>query len=233
LLSLRFWRLHRLNEELADIQRGNQGQLKELNDLYARFVPFALLKDLEKASLSELSLGAHAEVVRTVLFSDIRDFTTFSESLTSDQTFERLNGYLGRIGPLIRHHGGFILSYQGDAILAVFGPDATDALEAAQAMHREVERCNQDEATGHRWRIGVGIHSGPLLLGVIGESDRLSAAVVSDAAEVAEELENLTKTLGVRTLVSDEAFRSLGDHGGRFGLLRLKVDHGPPLWGLS
>ena len=186
----------------------------ETNRSMSRFVPFEFLDYLGKKSVSELNLGDNTELEMTVLFCDIRSFTTFTEQVGHNQTFAMLNGYLGTIGPVIRENGGFIDKYIGDAIMALF-PKADDAIKAALAMVVSLEEFNRKN--GSDIRFGIGIASGLVTLGAIGERQRIENTVISDVVNTAARLESLTKKCQDTVLIAEstvfltsEPFRKLG-----------------------
>jgi len=178
--------------------------MKLADDAFLRFVPREFLDNLDKKSLSEVKLGDHVQREMTVFFSDIRDFTSLSEQLTPQENFKFLNSYLRNVNPIIRAHKGFIDKYIGDAIMALFPNDPDDALEAGVNLQKAVFKYNQ----GRRLAgyvpiaIGIGIHRGELILGTIGEDERMQTTVIADAVNVASRLEGLTKTYRVGLLVS-------------------------------
>jgi two-component system sensor histidine kinase ChiS len=178
--------------------------LKLADDAFLRFVPREFLDNLDKKSLSEVKLGDHVQREMTVFFTDIRDFTSLSEALTPQENFKFLNSYLKNVNPIIRAHKGFIDKYIGDAIMALFPDDTDDALLAGVNLQKAVVKYNQ----GRRLAgyvpisIGIGIHRGDLILGTIGEADRMQTTVIADAVNVASRLEGLTKTYRVGLLVS-------------------------------
>src|SRR6185312_12562115 len=155
--------------------------LQLYNDVSTRFVPREFLENLERKSLSEVKLGDHAQRAMSVFFSDIRDFTTLSEGMTPQDNFKFLNSYLRNVNPIIRAHRGFIDKYIGDAIMALFSV-ATDSLEAALDLQREVAKYNQGRRLAGYVpiRIGIGIHHGDLILGTIGEEERMQTTVIAD-----------------------------------------------------
>ena len=168
------------------------------------------LKTLGRESILDVSLGDQVEKNVTVFFSDIRDYTSLSEQLTPQQNFLFLNNYLGRVGPIIKTNRGFVNQYYGDGIMALF-MDANsginspkDSVLAALEMHRELYQYNQERIEKNRIpiNIGIGIHTGPLMLGVIGDEKRMDVGVVSDAVNTAARMEGLTKHYGSTTIVS-------------------------------
>lgn len=116
------------NELLARIK--THIYLSKINIAYARFVPREFLRFLEKESIVDVKLGDQVQKEMTVLFSDIRSFTSLSESMSPKENFNFLNSYLKRVGPVIRNHNGFIDKYIGDAIMALFPDSAQDAMNA-------------------------------------------------------------------------------------------------------
>jgi class 3 adenylate cyclase len=170
----------------------------------SRFVPREFLDHLQRKTLADVKLGDHVERQMTVFFSDIRDFTTLSESLTPQQNFDFLNSYLRQVTPIVRARHGFIDKYIGDAIMALFPRSGGDALGAAVDVHRLVETYNAGRRNAGYVpiRIGIGLHRGSLILGTIGEEQRMQTTVISDAVNVASRIEGLTKTFGVGLLVS-------------------------------
>jgi two-component system sensor histidine kinase ChiS len=186
-------------------------RLAKINVAYSRFVPRQFLTFLAKDSILDVTLGDGAQQVMTVLFADIRSFTTLSEQMTPRQSFDFINSYLRAVGPTMRDHGGFIDKYIGDAIMALFPRGPEDAVRALCAMRSKVKALNEElQRQGSRpIHIGIGVHTGPLMLGVIGEEQRLEGTVIGDAVNLASRLESLTKQYGVTALVSGSTLSQL------------------------
>jgi two-component system sensor histidine kinase ChiS len=187
--------------------------LAKLTLAYERFVPHNFLKFLEKESIIDVQLGDQVQQKMTVMFSDIRSFTTLSESISPQETFNFINSYLSRVSPLIRQHKGFIDKYIGDAVMALFPESADDAVQAAIGMHKEVALYNKHrENYGYApISIGIGLHTGNLMLGTIGESERMETTVIADAVNLASRLEGLTKLYGVGILISEHTLSQLSE----------------------
>lgn len=182
---------------------------------FSRFVPREILGFLGRAEIEEVALGDVVQRELTVLFSDIRSFTTISERLTPRETFDFLNDYLGVVGPLIREHGGFIDKYVGDAIMAVFAGPTSAAVDAALAMLEKLREYNAVRTgDGPPIAIGIGIHTGQAMLGTIGETQRMDGTVISDAVNLASRLQSLTKEHQADLLVSQSVIERLD--GARF-----------------
>ena len=176
----------------------------------AKFVPSEFLQKLNKTSLRELQLGDQVETEMTVMFIDIRSFTTLSESMKPEENFEFINAYLARMGPLIRESGGFIDKYIGDAIMALFDTPE-HAAEASINIAKELRIYNRlrqkhGELPIH---IGIGIHTGNLMMGIIGEDERLEGTVISDAVNLASRLEGVTKNYKSTAIFSHNTLKKM------------------------
>ncbi len=185
---------------------------ERLSHSLQRFVPSEFLGFLNKNSVIDIELGDHSEEVMTVLFLDIRSFTNLSEALTPAENFNFINSFLGRMGPIVRAHNGFVDKYLGDGLMALFPGSAGDAVAAAVALREELRRYNVDRARAGYSAIdfGVGIHAGELMLGTIGESLRMDGTVISDTVNLASRLETLTKEYHIGIAISAEALEQAG-----------------------
>ena len=174
-------------------------------EAFRRFVPEEFLHILGHRDMRAVALGDAIERDLTVLFSDVRGFTSFSETRPPAEVFRFLNGYLGVVGPLVRANGGFIDKYIGDAVMALFPNDPAHAVQTAVAMQLAVARLNENPTTpgDPPLRLGIGVHSGRLALGVLGEQERRETTVIGDAVNTAARLESLTKRLGASILISE------------------------------
>ncbi|MEG4507845.1 ATP-binding protein [Microcoleus sp. F6_B4] len=190
-----------------------QIRLAKLNAAYGRFVPHDFLNLLEKPSIIEVKLGENQERNMTVLFADIRSFTALSEQMTPPENFAFINTYLGRVSPAIRKNNGFIDKYIGDAVMALFPISPEDGVRAAIDMQKEVNIYNQQRQKNGLFpiAIGVGLHAGNLMLGTIGERERMESTVIADAVNLASRLEGLTKVYGSGILVSGAIIDRLDD----------------------
>jgi two-component system sensor histidine kinase ChiS len=197
------------------------GALTEYVDSVTRtvksFIPTEFLEHLNKTDVIDLRLGDHAKKEMTIFFSDIRAFTELSEGLTVEENFAFINSYLARVVPIIKENGGFVDKYMGDAIMALFpgprGPD--EAIRSAIAMQsRMVEYNGHRASVGYRpISMGVGIHTGDLMLGVVGVTDRMENTVISDAVNLCSRLQAITKAFNIALAISEQAFKELEDPG--------------------
>ncbi len=185
--------------------------IEKINNAYARFVPREILGYLGAESIVDVGLGDHTEVEMSVLFADIRSFTRLSEQMSPSENFRFINAYLHHIGPVVRQHNGFIDKYIGDAVMALFPAGPDDALRAARAMLRALDTFNAEEAAVAPISIGIGVHTGLLMLGTIGEARRMEATVIADAVNLASRLEGLTKEYGVHIITSGQTLARVSD----------------------
>ncbi|MFC1848625.1 two-component regulator propeller domain-containing protein [candidate division CSSED10-310 bacterium] len=187
--------------------------LSNINRSYSRFVPQEFLQYLHKESIVDVRLGDQVQQEMTVMFSDIRSFTTLSEHMNPQENFNFLNSYLRRIGPVIRKHNGFIDKYIGDAIMALFPGSAEDAVLAAIEMMAKLAEFNGDRLKENLEpvSIGVGLHTGKLILGTIGEELRMETTVIADAVNLASRIEGLTKLYGALIVVSEQTLSQIQD----------------------
>jgi len=203
---------HLQNQIRSEQERAVAEQIRSRRS-FERFVPKQILQFLGRESIIDVQLGDAVARAMTVLFCDIRGFTALSEKMTPEENFRFLNSYLKRISPIIREHGGFIDKYIGDAVMALFPDSAESALRAAIEMQRAVREYNR-----HRLRqnfdpisIGIGVHTGSVIIGTIGEEERLEGTVISDAVNLAARIEQLTKIYDAPILISQKTLFEIAD----------------------
>ncbi|CAG1022371.1 adenylate cyclase [Patescibacteria group bacterium] len=201
----------KLVDNLSNSLEEHAKYLETLLIAYGRFVPHSFLELLKKDSIIDLKLGDHIQQEMTVLFADIRSFTALSETMTPKENFDFVNAFLHRVGPVIRDHGGIIDKYIGDAVMALFPNSPDNAIMAAINMQRKVTEYNQQrEQKGFKpIAIGIGLHTGNLILGIVGEAERMNSTVIADAVNLASRLENATKYYGAGILVSEQTIKRL------------------------
>lgn len=198
---------------LIQSQQESIDSQKKLIQSYARFVPEELLEFLGKDIITKVNLGDAVEKDMTVLFSDIRSFTALSESMTPTESFEFINSYLKMIAPCIRKYNGYIDKYIGDGIMALFPENPGDAIQASIEMLEELNKLNLKRIEKGRARIsvGIGIHTGKQMVGIIGEEERLEGTVISDIVNTSSRLEGLTKAYACSLIVSEDVLNHCKD----------------------
>ncbi len=193
----------------------NHEKIERKNAAFKRFVPTEFISRLHKQEIEDINLGDAAQASMSVLFSDIRSFTSLSEAMTPEQTFNFLNDYLKHIGPNIAGNRGFIDKYIGDAIMALFSGDrlnaADDAVAAAVGMVKSLNIYNQKRQRQGQdpIGIGVGIHTGPLTLGTLGFEQRIETTVIGDTVNLASRIEGLTKQYGIQIGITEATYQGL------------------------
>ena len=195
--------------EAERLQLNNE--LLQLNRAYERFVPSQFLQILDKPSIVELQLGEAVAKEMSILFSDIRHFTSISENMLPEENFQFINSYLSAMEPAILENNGFIDKYIGDGIMALFGGSADDAVRAAISMLERLQEYNTAKLTPHRIpiKIGIGINTGNLMLGTVGGEQRMNGTAIGDAVNLASRIESMTKNYGISLLISHQTFSSL------------------------
>jgi adenylate cyclase len=181
---------------------------------FARFAPPIVVD-----TLVEQEGAPPARLEATVLFADLRGFTAAAERLGAEGVIALLNRYLGAMSDAVLDHGGTVVSFMGDGIMAVFGapvalPDHADrALAAARELvERRLPAFNAE--TGEAFALGVGVASGPVMSGTVGSARRIEYAAVGDTTNLAARLEQLTKELPHAVLIADATRAALSDPAG-------------------
>lgn len=187
--------------------------LQQTEMAYARLIPRQLLTLLDRDSIVDLKLGDQIERKLTVMFSDIRNFTPLSESMTPAENFEFINSYLSQMEPVISKHRGIIDKYMGDAIMALFIQSADDAVVGSIAMLEKLEQYNAGRGrAGYKpVQIGIGLNTGMVMIGTVGGANRMDSTVIGDAVNLTARIEQTTKTYRVPLLISQNTLYDLAD----------------------
>jgi adenylate cyclase len=215
-------------------------------DVFSRFVPDTVVDQVLARATEEGDPRLGGERMdATVLFSDLRGFTAFAEARDPEQVIEVLNRYLTGMSDAILDHEGTLVAYMGDGIMAVFGapvatPDHADrALAAARAMLKRLEEFNawvRERGLGDGFKMGIGLHSGPVMSGNVGSARRLEYAAIGDTTNTAARLEGMTKGTPYQLFVSEPTRDRLRDAPEALEFVsELDVrgrEHGIRVWGL-
>ncbi|MCB1188855.1 MAG: adenylate/guanylate cyclase domain-containing protein [Leptospiraceae bacterium] len=195
-------------QQLSILQKALKEQ-KQLTNAYSRFVPLEYLEFLQKESITEVQLGDHVSKNMTVMFCDLRSFTKISENMNPQENFNFINSFLKRVSPIVRNHKGIIIKYVGDGIMAIFPLNVNDGINAAINMLQEVSVYNQEKGKNNSYpiEIGFGIHVGYMMVGMIGEENRMQGDALSDTVNLTSRLEGLTKYYQVSLIISEDAYK--------------------------
>ncbi len=196
---------------------------QRVRDTFARFVPSNVVDQAVASAGENLRLGG-VRRESTVLFSDLRGFTAYAESLPPEDVVEVLNRYLGEMTDAIMDHGGTLVSYMGDGIMAVFGApiEQPDHADRAVAAAREMLDSRLPAFTewmaevgrGHGFRLGIGLNSGEVMSGQVGSERRMEYTAIGDTTNTAARLEGMTKETEHQIFVSDSTRAALNDSDG-------------------
>jgi len=174
---------------------------------------------LGRQSILDLHRGDMVERHVHVMFSDIRDYTSLAEDMSPKENFKFVNKLAGRVGPIVENNHGMINQYLGDTIMMLFMENADNGVQAGIDILKMIREFNiQSESKSRKpIRLGIGLHSGPLMMGIIGDSMRTDAAVISDTVNTASRMEGLTKHFQVNFILSGDMNQKLTDRE-RFNL---------------
>jgi class 3 adenylate cyclase len=165
-----------------------------LTKIFERFVPKQALELMDVVDVTTVAVGDHVQREMTVIFVDLRSFTRIAEQLGTAATFTFVNAFFAALVPAIHGRGGMVDSYTGDGLIALFPGASADALHAGFDLIAATEQfADRNPELPLRPRIGVGIHRGPMILGLCGAVDRLAFTAVGDCVNVAARVERLTR----------------------------------------
>ncbi len=178
---------------------------------FARFVPRQFTERFAEGKVELLQTGLSRQESLSILFSDVRSFTTLSEALGSEKTFVLLNDYLERMETPIRRHDGFVDKFIGDAIMALFDGAAVSAVNAGLEMLTVLDEFNRPRIQRGEaaLRIGIGVNTGDVMIGVVGSRERMDTTVMGDTVNTASRIESLTKFYGCDFLIGEETQRAI------------------------
>lgn len=191
-----------------------EGNKKEkIQKALGKYLSYDVMENVVK-NIDNISLGGKRTDV-TVLFADIRNFTSLSETMDADSTTKILNEYFSALVPIIEKHNGILNKFMGDAILAIFGEPkkttnhALDAVKCADKMLKKVKHLQEkwlDEGKP-KIQIGIGISSGDAFIGNIGSKERFEYTVIGDTVNTASRIENYNKVYKTNFLISEETYK--------------------------
>lgn len=202
------------NSNQQDIKKNRKEKSKKelTKDTFSRFIPNEYLKFLKKKEFWEIKLGDHLSQDMTVLFADIRSFTSMAEKVPSKEIFDFLNQFYTHMNLIIERNNGIIDKYIGDALLAIFPNSVEDAINCAIEMQLDIqEREFIINNRPKKIEIGIGIHYGEVLLGVLGSENRMQTTVISDIVNTASRLESLSKIYGAPIIISENVIECITD----------------------
>ncbi len=195
-------------------------KIMNMTTTFEKFVPKQFLERIATEGIETIRLGNTSTEYITILFSDIRSFTTLAEQMSPQEVFKFLNSYLARMNGPIQQNDGYIDKYIGDAIMALFDQrtgtnqqEAKSAVQAAIDMQNELQNYNRHRHNCNYPPIstGIGIHSGQVTIGTLGSENRMDTTAIGDTVNIASRLERLTKYYNVSIIISSATFQLLED----------------------
>ncbi len=217
IMANRFLRVHNESERL-------NVELTRQKYAFLRFDPTQFVELPGKKSAVEIDLGDSSIQTMSVLLCDLRSFTNLAEHMTPEETFDFLNSYLAHMEPAIQRYEGFVDKFIGDAILALFSDfgsegqynettytSADRSLNAALEMRRALVIYNQENvvASGKPVDFGIGINTGPLVIGTVGSQRRIDSTVIGNTVNLASRVETLTKFYHASVIITNSTYSDL------------------------
>lgn len=192
--------------------------IRKIHEVTTRFVPNEFLRSLGRQHITDITLDDFVEREVTVFFCDIRDYTSLSETMTPEENYRFVKAFNSRMSPIIYENRGFVNQYLGDAIMAIFPERPSDALKAAISMQKTLIMYNEERVSRGRQplRMGIGLHTGPLILGIIGDQQRMDVATISDTVNTTARIESLTKHYKANILLSEDSLSKLEVRSGKW-----------------
>ena len=198
------------NDIYKDTEKSSN-DLQRLNEAYLRFVPKEFLRLLNKESVIKTKLGDYSNIEMTIMFSKL----TFEESekeLALEEHFMIFNEYLKQVSPIIKKYDGFVSKFLSGGFMALFPNSEIDAIRAALEIKDCTKKLNTNEITdNHKINSWIGIHYGRMIIGTIGEENRLDDTVISDTVNTAARIESVCEKLGKNIIISQVLHKKLSE----------------------
>ncbi len=209
------------NDEFGEVSKTVNAMVEGLREreqvksAFARFVSQQVMETIIESGALPTVHGDRKRI--TVLFSDIRNFTTVAESMKPEAVVQMLNDYFKEMVDIIFRNKGTLDKFMGDGLMAVFGAPASDEFQEEHAIQAAVEMQRELKLLRSKWQadgrpsvhIGVGVNSGFAIVGNIGSNERMEYTAIGDTVNIASRLESATKELGVDILVSEETYNAV------------------------
>jgi len=202
----------------AKIKLAESKKIARMNVIFEKFVPKQFLRRISSSGIDKIKFGYAVKECATILFSDIRAFTSISENLDPNVLLKFVNEYFQYMNIEIYKNGGFIDKFIGDAIMAIFEhsaeekcSQATRAVNAGICMINALEKFNLENKIAHDYpiQIGIGIHTGEVILGTVGSEERIDTTVLGDNVNIASRLQVLTKEFSKKIIISRDVYEKI------------------------
>lgn len=197
-------------EKVQQNYKNNDRKLNKKEEEYEKYIPKRYLKLFNKTKIEDLVLGENVTTKLSVLFCDVRNSFFSSETLSLEDNFIIIQEFLKNVAICVRENSGFVDKFLGDGVLAVFEKDE-DALKCANEISQKLEYNNLVSIGKEKLVFGLALHSGPVILGVIGEEKRKTITIISETVNMVSRLEHLNKIFGTKVIFSKQVLNSLSN----------------------
>lgn len=198
------------NDIYKDTEKSTK-DLQRLNDAYLRFVPKEFLRLLNKESVIKTKLGDYSNIEMTIMFSKL-SIEGMGKDLSLEEHFMLFNEYLKQISPVIKKYDGFVSKFLSGGFMALFPHSEIDAVRAALEINDCTNKLNTPQGpASHKLTSWIGIHYGRMIIGTIGEENRLDDTVISDTVNTAARIESVCEKLGKNIIVSQVLHKKLSE----------------------
>jgi adenylate cyclase len=183
----------------------------ELGKVFQKYVPLDFLRLLHKENISEIQLGDQVLRNISIIFVNIRNFSSISKNLEEEEIFNFINYYLNIMAPIIHKNHGFIDKYIGEGIMALFDSSADNAVSCAIEMQNEIYKLNKEREKNNQENIilDIGINTGEIILGTVGGKSRISTTVIGDAVNTASRVSYLNRIYDKSLLISENTYQAI------------------------
>lgn len=207
--SKQFMEIENSLNKINDIYKKKDDFIKQTNLEYEKFVPKQILKFLGKKNVLELEVDSQVKKVATTLFCNLRNSADITETLSLEENFSFISSYLNVVSPIIKKFGGFVDKYLDDGLLAVFvSPEI--AVNCGKAIIKTITERNLKETKSINIDVGIGIHTGEVVFGVVGDENQKSPTPISNSVNIASKMDEINKMYGSSIIFSKETLNSLG-----------------------
>lgn len=201
----------KIEENLLNVQENYRNDDKKLNEKdfeYQKYLPRNYLKLLNKTKIEQMQIGDNIRTNITIMFCDVRDSFFTSGTMNLEENFKVISEFLNIVGKEVRKNKGFVDKFMGDGVLAVFEKEE-DALKSAYSICEKLEYQNLVTIGVNSIDFGIAVHTGSVIVGVVGENQRKSATIISDAVNLVSRIEHLNKILHTKILFTKDTLNGL------------------------
>ena len=206
--SKQFLEIENSLNKINDNYKKKDEVIKKTNLEYEKIVPKQILKFLGKKNMLELEVGSQVKKTATTLFCNIRNSGLINQTLSLEENFNYINSYLNVVSPVIRKYGGFVDKYLDDGILAVFA-NAQSAISCGIQIVKTVSQKNLETKDMPNLDVGIGVHTGEVIFGVVGDDIRKAPTLISNSVNIASKMDEINKVYGSVMIMSKQTLNEL------------------------